>query len=500
MNMNDTYQKLVNALKRIEYLSSSLGLLSWDEQVLMPKGSAEYRSKQTAALAEIVHREQTLPEIGDWLSALEDDSANLSEEQQIVVRESRRDYDLSVNIPSEFVSRDTQHKSNAYHAWVEARSKSDYSLFKDWLQGNLDLAKEKAGFFGFEKKDAYDFLIDLHDPGMKAETVDNLFSALKKDLIPLVNKILNSPIKADKDILKGFPEDKQKAFLDLVTKKIGFDYNRGRMDIAVHPFCSGNPSDTRMTTRYDVDNPLDSLFSSIHESGHGLYQQGLLQKHQGTPLAEHVGMAIHESQSRFWENQVGRSRGFWKYWEPHYRETFAQQLKDISSDELYLAVNAVRQNPIRVDSDEITYNLHIILRFEIEKALFYGELDLEELPVAWNQKAYELLGLKIDNDTNGVLQDVHWSYGAFGYFPSYCLGNMIAAQIWNKVNQVFPNLDNDFAQGQFEQVLQWNRENIHHPGRKFNTLELIERATGKKLSPDSLITYMKDRYLPLYCQ
>jgi len=314
----------------------------------------------------------------------------------------------------------------------------------------------------------------------------------------LVDKIIASPVKPPDNIFRDFPEDQQQAFLREVTEAMGFDYERGRLDVAVHPFCSGSGSDTRMTTRYNKDNPLDSLFSSIHETGHGLYEQGLPEYPFGTALTEAVGMAVHESQSRLWENQVSRSHAFWKYWEPKFRQRFSSQLKDVSSPELYLAINAVGRSLIRVDSDEVTYNLHIILRYTLEKRLFSGELNVAKLPEAWNALSESMFGLKPGNDSEGVLQDVHWSGGAFGYFPSYCLGNMLAAQLWYTALEALPNLDAAFEKGDYQTLLTWLRSTIHIHASLYDTQELVQRATGGPLSHKALIKYLKERYLPLY--
>jgi carboxypeptidase Taq len=305
-------------------------------------------------------------------------------------------------------------------------------------------------------------------------------------------------VRARTDIFKGFPVEAQKDFLREVTERLGFNYRRGRMDVSLHPFCEGSGADIRMTTRFDADHPLDSLFSSIHETGHGLYEQGLPLAAQGTPLGQNAGMGVHESQSRLWENQVSRSRAFWTYFEPRFRKKFPAQLAAISSEELYLAINEVAPTLIRVDSDEVHYNLHIILRFEIERQLFAGELAVADLPAAWNGLSQELLGLTPSSDKVGVLQDVHWSGGAFGYFPSYCLGNMMAAQVWYTVRGLYPDLDADFERGDFSRLLGWLRTNIHEQGRRYDMPELVRRVTGEELTPKYLLRYLQERYAPLY--
>ena len=333
---------------------------------------------------------------------------------------------------------------------------------------------------------------------MDTQSISALFDSLKGDLVPIVQQILHSKTKPDTSIFKGFPIEAQRAFLTEVTSAIGFDYQRGRIDVSLHPFCSGNGADTRMTTRFDENNPLDSLFSSIHETGHGMYEQGLPLKRLHTALGKAAGMGVHESQSRLWENQVCRSRSFWTRFEPRFRETFETQLDSIPSDQLYLAINSVSKNPIRVDSDEVTYNLHIIIRFELERQLFAGSLSVKDLPEAWNSLYLELLDITPKNDAEGVLQDVHWSGGAFGYFPSYCLGNMLAAQLSYAANDQLSGLEENIAEGKFAPLLSWLRNNVHQHGKRYDLRELSLRATGRELSPGSLIRYLKERYLPLY--
>ncbi len=498
------FEDLVSDLQRVNRLKTALELLEWDEQVNLPSGSGERRAQEMAALSEIVHRECTQERLAHWLDELEaglngnSEEADVGTEKLTVIREARRNYDRAVKLSPTFVARKTALNSRAYHAWVEARQKGDFEIFAPFLQKQLEMAKEESGRVGYSEETAYDYHIDKHDPGLTATFVDEIFSSLKIDLLPLVKRIVDSPVKPDTTIFKGFPRDGQESFLKQVAVKIGFDFSRGRIDTSVHPFCSGNGADTRMTTRYNIDNPLDAIFSTIHETGHGLYEQGLPLEHLGTGLSEAIGMAMHESQSRMWENQVSRSRSFWQYWEPVLRETFPTQLADVSSRELFSAINAVSLTPIRVDSDEVTYNLHIILRFELEKKLFSGELTVAELPEAWNSASEEIIGLRPKNMAEGCLQDVHWSGGAFGYFPSYCLGNMIAAQLWYRVKEVYPDIDEDFAKGEFGRLLNWLRENVHRRGRQYGTLELTRLVTGQELSPQGLIRYLEERYLPLY--
>ena len=487
------YQRLVSRLKRVHYLETAGGLLGWDEQVNLPPDSADLRAEQLAVLAELQHEAAADPEIGALLRNLIPEDAD----QAVLVREAQRDYDRVTKLPASFVAEKARHSSAAYHAWAAAKEKSDFAAFAPFLQKHLDIAAQEASFFGWGDR-PYDYAIDKHDPGVTSEKLTALFDELQAGLVPLVRAIAASSVRAPIGVFKAFPIEAQRRFLREVTEKIGFNYRRGRIDVSLHPFCEGAGADIRMTTRFDPDNPLDSLFSSIHETGHGLYEQGLPLKDQGTPLGQNAGMGVHESQSRLWENQVSRSHSFWTFFEPRFREIFPQQLGHVSSEEFYLAVNEVVPTLVRVDSDEVHYNLHILLRFEIERRLFSGALAVKDLPAAWNVLSQDLLGLTPSCDREGVLQDVHWASGSFGYFPSYCLGNMIAAQLWFTVGQVFPDLETDFAKGDFGRLLGWLRTQIHEQGRRYQPLELVRKVTGEELTPKYLLRYLQSRYGPLY--
>ncbi len=492
---------LVSLLKRAHTVATVGDLLGWDEQVNLPPGAAEQRAAQHAMIAEVQHALASDARIAARLAELEAKRDELSADPRAIVANARRDFDRATKLPADFVREKAAQGSRGYHAWAKAKAADDFASYAPVLEKNLELAKREAAYLG-QGAAPYDYAIDKHDPGMTAARIDALFSELKRDLVPLVRAITAAPraeqARAVAARLKGFPIDGQRAFLREVTERLGFDYARGRIDVSLHPFCSGTGSDVRMTTRFNADQPLDALFSSIHETGHGLYEQGLPAEHLGTALGIAAGMAVHESQSRLWENQVARSRGFWRHFEPRWRELFGAQAGVLNSDELYLAVNAVEPTLIRVDADEVTYNLHIVLRFELEKKLFAGELAVRDLPAAWRAASRELLGLEPPNDRVGVLQDVHWSDGAFGYFPSYCLGNMIAAQLWYRALALRPKLEEEFARGDFAWLLAWLRENIHAQGRRWGALELVQRVTGEELSPKWLVRYLRERYGALY--
>ena len=492
--MCDLKNTFLGELRRFDSLAQVSSLLGWDEQVNLPtnKASSSQRANQCATLAELRHQEITKPAFKEMLKRLEDETEKSNQDWQVILREVRRDLDRALKIPAEFVARKVAHASAAYHVWKTAREQNDFPAYAPTLEKTLRFAREEAAFIGYEVN-PYDYHVDLHDPGMDTARVGKLFDKLQAGLVPLAERILALAEAAKIPELHGFPEDKQEIFLREVVTSLGFDYTRGRIDVAVHPFCSGNGSDTRLTTRYDSNNPLDSLFSAIHETGHGLYEQGLPTEWLGTPLGEAAGMAVHESQSRIWENQVGRSPAFWEKWAPRFRELFSEALAGVSSEQLYLAVNKVSRNPIRVDADEVTYNLHVILRFELEQHLFAGDIAVDELPAAWNEKAEKLLGLHPENDTKGVLQDVHWSGGAFGYFPSYCLGNLLAAQLWEKAGD-----EGITDPRNHSNLLAWLNQKVHRHGRRMNLMELAEDATGKPLDTHCLLQYLEERYLPLY--
>ena len=497
MNSETAYGELVSAIRHAHALGSVGELLAWDEQVNLPPGAAEQRASQLAALAGVQHAAASDPRIGSWLNVLEAAASSLTDDQRSVVKNARRDYDRATKLPAEFVREKATQGSRGYHAWAKAKQENDFASYAPVLAKNLELAKREATYLGWSGRE-YDYMIDRNDPGMTAAAIGRLFDELKRELVPLVREIAASPVKPRTDAFRGFPVEDQLAFLREVTERLGFDYERGRIDVSLHPFCTGTGSDVRMTTRFKEDEPLDSLFSAIHETGHGLYEQGMRADQLGTALGIHAGMAVHESQSRLWENQVARSRGFWRRFEPSFREKFPAQTAGISSEELYLAINAVAPTLIRVDADEVTYNLHIILRFELEKKLFTGELAVTDLPTAWRASAESLLGLTPPTDREGVLQDIHWSDGAFGYFPSYCLGNMMAAQLWYRILALRPKIEEEFAQGDFTWLLKWLRENIHSQGRRYDLLELTKRVTGEELSPRHLMRYLKERYGALY--
>jgi len=495
------YSELRARLKRVYVLDGVSGQLGWDDQVNLPPGAATQRGEQVALVAELTHAESTAPELGAALAACEAAPADaLDADAQVVVKAARRDYDRATKLPADFVGEKARLCSEAYHAWASARAARDFAAYAPYLEKHLEFARREAELLGYGDR-PYDLGIDKHDPGLSAAQIDKLFGELRAGLVPLVRRI-DAKVRAAHERgegpvqLKGFDVTAQRELVKRVTAKLGFDYERGRLDVSLHPFCGGSGDDLRLTTRFDADNPLDALYSSIHEAGHGMYEQGLpVREHAGTALAQAAGMAVHESQSRLWENQVARSRAFWRWLEPELRAAFPEALAGVSGDQLHAAANAVEPGGmIRVDADEVHYNLHILLRFDLEKRLFAGTLKVAELPEAWDALAEEFFGRRPAHAGEGVLQDVHWSGGAFGYFPSYTLGNMIAAQLWVAAQAALPGIEDDFTRGDFGRLLGWLRREVHAHGRREDAFALTKRVTGEELGAKALLAYLEERY------
>jgi carboxypeptidase Taq len=494
------YSELRARLRRVHVLCTVSGLLGWDEQVNLPPAAATQRGEQHSLLAELLHAAASAPELGAALAACEATPAGvLDAEAHTVVAAARRDFDRVTKLPAELFAEKARLSSEAYHAWAAARAARDFDAFAPFLEKHLALARREADLLGYGDR-PYDLMIDKHDPGLTAARIDALFAALRAGLVPLARRI-DARAEAERArgegpvALKGFDVAAQRELVREVTERLGFDYRRGRLDVSLHPFCAGSGDDLRLTTRFDADNPLDSLYSSIHEAGHGLYEQGLPGEHAGTALAEAAGMAVHESQSRLWENQVARSRSIWRWLEPRFRAAFPGPLAGVSGDQLHAAANAVEPGGmIRVDADEVHYNLHILLRFDLEKRLFAGTLTVAELPAAWDALAEEFFGRRPAHAGEGVLQDVHWSGGSFGYFPSYTLGNMIAAQLWAAAKTKLPGLEAQFERGEFGALLGWLRTEVHAHGRREDAFALTRRVTGEELGAKALLAYLEERY------
>jgi carboxypeptidase Taq len=450
-------------------------------------------------LAGMVHRRRTDPRLGELLGRLVAAKLDPHSDQGATVRELKRQYDRRVKLPQALVEELARTSVLGQQAWVHARAKNDFVTFKPLLEKTFKLKREAAQAIGY-KESAYDALLDEFEPGALTSQVTRVLSALREQLVPLVAEIGASGRQPKIEILaRDYPVDRQEKFASEVAAKLGFEFDRGRLDVTAHPFCSSmGPHDCRITTRYDRRHFPGAFFGVLHEAGHGIYDQGLRAEWYGLPPGEAVSLGIHESQSRLWENLVGRSRAFWQRFYPEAQKRFPEALGNVSSDDFYAAINDVRPSLIRVEADEATYNLHILVRFELEQALVNDELKVAELPGAWNEKYRHYLGITPQSDSEGVLQDIHWSAGLVGYFATYSLGNLYAAQFFEKADRDLGGLAKPFAAGEFQPLRQWLREQIHSPGQRFTADELVARITGQPLSHAPLMHYLRGKYSPLY--
>ncbi|WP_243123802.1 carboxypeptidase M32 [Thermaerobacter sp. FW80] len=495
------YHRLLERLGQVSDLRATTSLLHWDEEVNMPPGGAAARAEQKATLSRLAHQAFTAPEVGEWLDELAPWAAQLDPESDAaaLLRVTRREYDRSRRVPPDLVAELARASSQGYQAWVEARAQRRFAPFAPALARLIELRRQMADALGYAEE-RYDALLEEHEPGMRTRQVRELFARLKAGLLPLVQAIAERQDRVRDDFLRGdFPEADQWALTLEALRAIGFDFRRGRQDRSIHPFTAGlSPGDVRLTTRVDPTVFGPALFSSLHEGGHGLYEQGLPTAWQRTPLADGASSAVHESQSRLWENVIGRSREFWIFFFPKVQARFPHQLAGVDAEAMYRAVNRSRPSLIRVDADEVTYNLHIMLRFELELALLDGDLPVDELPAAWREKTRAYLGLEPADDGEGVLQDIHWSWGGFGYFPSYALGNLIALQLWEAALRDEPALPEQIARGDLGGVLRWMRAHVHRHGARYEPLELVRRATGSELGEEAFLRYVRRKYGELY--
>ncbi len=484
-------------------LASTASLLSWDQETYMPAGAAPHRADQLALLAGLVHQRRTSTHIGDLLSAAEADLAGEHvSEAAANVREMRRDYTLATKLPTSLVSAIAKATSLAQDVWKEARKNNDFKTFAPHLDGVLALLREKAACYGTPPGgEPYDALLNEYEPGATAAEIEAVFTPLRARLAGLVAAIGASRTRPQETLLSvQGTQAQQHAFALEVLRAIGFDLRTGRLDTTTHPFCQEiGPGDVRLTTRYTSASFLEPLASTLHEAGHGMYEQGLPKAARfGQPLGEAASLGIHESQSRMWENFVGRGKAFWTWALPLARTHLPGLLDSASVEDAYGAANVVRPSFIRVEADEATYNLHIMLRFGLERALITGRLAVKDLPGEWNKAFKNMLGLDVLDDRRGCLQDVHWSCGLVGYFPTYTLGNLYAAQLWEKINTDLPNLEAGFARGDFAPLKAWLNTNIHAHGRRYRAADLCQRTTGKPLSADPLMRHLEGKLKPLY--
>jgi carboxypeptidase Taq len=494
------YEQLKARLVEIGHIGKAAAVLGWDQQCYMPPGGARERAEQLAVLGKITHERFVADETRRLLEGAEAEVADRDPEsdEAALARVVRRDFDKSVKIPAELVAEMAKTTALAHEVWVKAREDSDYKAFAPSLEKILDLNRQVAEHLGYEDQ-MYDALLDQYEPGMKTRDVGRVFAELKPGLVRLVRDIAARPPIDDSVLRRPYDEAKQLAFGEYVIRKMGFDFTRGRQDRAVHPFCTAfGKDDVRITTRFDKNWLPSALMGTIHEAGHALYEQGFDPKDDDTPLADAASLGVHESQSRLWENLIGRSRGFWDVFFPDLRRQFPEALADVDVETFYRAINKVEPSLIRVEADEVTYNLHIMLRFEMELALLDGSLPVADAPEAWNAKMREYLGITPPSDAEGVLQDVHWSGGSFGYFPTYSLGTLLSAQLYDKAVADAPSIPDDLARGEFGSLLAWLRAHVHKPGRRHLPAELIERACGEPAQSRSYLNYLNAKFRALY--
>jgi len=497
----ELYQELLNRVKEAQMLSDIDALLSWDEQVFMPRGGSEYRSELIAYTSGMMHQKFTDPKIGEMISELEnsDLTKDATSVEAVNIRELRRDYDKMAKLPRKLVEEISRTTSKAVHNWVAARKDNDFAKFQPWLEKVVSLMKEKAEHLGY-KKESYDALLDEYEADSNVEFVKSTFEGFKDRLVKLVSNIANSSKNPNMAIIEQyFPVENQKLFGQEAAIAIGFDFERGRLDISAHPFTTGfGPGDTRITSRYNPKHLGQALFGTLHEAGHGIYDQGLPAEYHGSPMGDSVSLGIHESQSRMWENQVGRGRPFWTHFFPRAQQVFPEALGNVKFDDFYFAINDVRPSLIRVEADEVTYNLHILLRFEMEHAMIKGDLQTQDVPGAWNEKFKTYFDIMPPSDADGCMQDIHWAHGLFGYFPTYTLGNLYSSQFFAKAIEEIPDLEDQFAIGNFKPLKKWLNEKIHQQGKRYRANNLCEVITGKGLDPNYLMEYLEGKYGELY--
>jgi carboxypeptidase Taq len=494
----DAYEALLEAYRRVTNVREAAGVLQWDQQVTMPEGGTPARSQQVSTLSSLSHELLTDDAVGEALDDLE--ATDLTDEQAAVVREIRRQYDRAVAVPTELVEEISTTASEALSVWEEAKAEDDFDRFAPYLRKHVELKREYAEHIDPDR-DPYEVLFEDFEPCLSLERAESILASIREVLVPMIDEIRASEVDLATDAFSSlgtYPAEEQEALCRDALTMLGYPWERGRLDTASHPFSTGTTFDARVTTRFDDSDPLGSLTSTIHEFGHATYTHGLPDDAYGTPLGEDRDLSVHESQSRLWENHVGRSQAFWRGFLPTMQERFPKT-SDVSPQDAYEAANQVYDdNLIRVEADELTYHLHIVLRFEIERALIRGELAVDDVPEVWNDKYEEYLGIRPETDSAGCLQDIHWSHGNFGYFPTYSLGSAMAAQLYAAAEEALGALDDDIEAGEFDRLHEWLTENVHRHGARYETNELVERATGSAFTADAFVEYVTEKYGALY--
>ncbi len=498
--MKETLTTLRTLLARVSDLNAAANLLEWDQETYMPDGAAGARASQIATLRRLSHEFFTHDEVGGLLDrlapyagALPDDHADAS-----LLRVTRRDFERALRVPATLVADLAEAESKARQAWKTARENDHFGTFAPHLERLLELNLQKAEALGFTDR-PYDALLDQFEPDMTTRELEEIFGALRSELVPIVHSLGREQAPDDAFLHRYYDRSKQWDYGVGVIKDFGYDFSRGRQDISAHPFTTSFArTDVRLTTRIDETFFPTAFFGTLHEAGHGLYEQGFDPALDRTPLADGASLGMHESQSRLWENLVGRSRGFWEYYFPHLKQAFPDALDGVDAGRFYAAVNRVQPSLIRVEADEVTYNLHIMVRFEMEKRLLEGRMPVAEAPSAWNDLMEDYLGVRPKTDAEGVLQDVHWAIGAFGYFPTYALGNLMSAQLFDRIRSDLPEVEKQIMFGQFGELLGWLRDRIHRHGRSRTARELLEGCTGSRLDARFWLDYIRHKYGALY--
>ncbi|KYD09218.1 carboxypeptidase M32 [Heyndrickxia sporothermodurans] len=491
-------KEFLEYVKKMQAYNEALGLIYWDLRTGAPKNGVDQRSEVVGMLSSEVFQMSTSEDMAAYIASLSG-IEDLSEITKKTLNECQKDYDRNKKIPVKEFKEYVILQSKAESVWEEAREKADFEMFQPYLEKIVEFQKKFIGYWGYEGN-KYNTLLDMYEPGITVEILDQVFAEVRDAIIPLVKKISDSSNKPDTSfIFKHFPKDKQKDFSLKILEQMGYDFNSGRLDETVHPFATGlNPGDVRVTTRYDEGDWRTAVFGTIHEGGHALYEQNISKKLIGTPLCDGTSMGIHESQSLFYENIVGRDFSFWKHNYNVLKEYADGQFDEINLNDFYRAINESKPSFIRIEADMLTYPLHIIIRYEIEKGIFNDEIEVKDLPQVWNDKYEKYLGIRPGNNAEGVLQDVHWSGGSFGYFPSYALGYMYAAQFKNAMLKELPNFDELLATGNLKPIKEWLTENIHQYGKLKKPLEILHDVTGEGLNAKYLIDYLTDKYTKVY--
>lgn len=497
--MGRHFAELTTRLAEIIDLNRAESVLAWDQETYMPAGGGLARSQHLSTLAKLTHERAVAPALGRLIgSAGREPDVRKSATKGALVREAKRSYDRLTKLPTEFVAEVSRTRSLAQRAWVDARKRSDFAAFAPWLKKNLDNARRTADYYGWSDH-PYDALLDVYEPGMTAAEVRRVFADLRDQTVPLVRAIAPVARKVTDAAVHGrFPRAEQEAFAAEVARQIGYDFERGRMDYSTHPFCTEfSRDDVRITTRADEGFFNTMLFSVLHEAGHATYEQGIAPALERTPLGGGASLGMHESQSRLWENLIGRSRPFWAHFYPQLQARFPR-FRRVPLEAFYRAINRVQPSLIRIEADELTYNMHIFVRFELELALLEGSLKVKDLPEAWNAKYRDYLGLTPPDDAHGCLQDIHWSIGLVGYFPTYTLGNIISVQLFERVLKDIPDLNARMARGEFGALMGWLNEHVHRHGRRYRPNELLKRATGRALTAEPYVTYLRTKFGDIY--